>query len=381
MAVTALLDGDEFPEFRPTLEMIRRNIELEARLIDDLLDVVRIGRGLLRLECRTVDVHDAIRQASRICRGDIDERGIALGVHLAAAEHHVEGDPVRLQQIIWNLLKNASRFTPQAGAITVRTRNGPHPASDGRPRLVIEVADNGAGIEPESLPRIFEPFEQGPVSPPLRSGLGLGLAIGRWLADAHGGRLSASSPGPGLGSTFVLELDTVPGPIAQSRPTLPAGPQSPQPASLRVLLVEDHQDTSEYLARVLRARGHEVTAATRFSEALREAALRPFDLLISDIELPDGSGLDLMRRLHAGGVRGAGHERARISRGRADEPRGRLLRASHQACGPGPADRRGPARLHDGSRKWRVLNRTVRTARTTAKRPPRLIAALKLMNS
>jgi signal transduction histidine kinase/CheY-like chemotaxis protein len=303
MAVTALLDGDECPGLGPTLEMIRRNVELEARLIDDLLDVIRIGRGVLRLESRTVDVHDATRQATRTCRGEIDEGGIALGGDLAAEEHYVKGDPVRLQQIVWNLLKNATRFTPTGGAITVRSRNRTDPGADGRPRLVIEVADDGVGIGAEALPRIFEPFEQGEASPRPRSGLGLGLAIGRSLAEAHGGRLTAASAGPGLGSTFVLELPTVPRPVVEGPPPGPVGPRPPRPASLRVLLVEDNKDTREYLALVLRARGHEVTAAAGLSEALRAAAERPFDLLISDIELPDGTGLDVMRHLHGGGLR------------------------------------------------------------------------------
>jgi PAS domain S-box-containing protein len=115
MAVTALLDGDEDPGIRPTLEMIRRNVELEAHLIDDLLDLTRIDRGALRLETRTVDAHDAIVQAIQICRGEIAQAGIALEIVLAADEHHVEADPVRLQQIVWNLLRNATKFTPPAG--------------------------------------------------------------------------------------------------------------------------------------------------------------------------------------------------------------------------------------------------------------------------
>ena len=283
--------------------MIRRNVELEARLIDDLLDVIRIGRGVLHLESRTVDAHDAIRQATLVCRGEIDEGRIALGVDLTADEHHVKGDPVRLQQIIWNLFKNAIRFTPTGGEITVRSRNRTDPGIDGRPRLVVEVADDGVGIGSEALSRIFEPFEQGEASPRPRNGLGLGLAIGRSLAEAHGGRLTAASPGPGLGSTFVLELPTVPRPVVEGPPSGPVGLRPPRSASLSVLLVEDNKDTREYLALVLRRRGHEVTAAARLSEALRAAAESSFDLLISDIELPDGSGLDLMRHLHGRGLR------------------------------------------------------------------------------
>ena len=227
MAVSALLDGDEMLDLRPTLEMIRRNVELEARLIDDLLDVTRIGRGTLHLDPRTVDAHDAVRQAVHICQGEIEQGRIALASDLTASEHYVEADPARLQQIIWNLIKNATKFTPPGGSITVRSCNRPHPSPGGRPRLVIEVADDGAGIEAEVLTRIFEPFEQGEVSPRHRSGLGLGLAIGRSLAEAHGGRLTAESMGPGRGSIFRLELPTITRLTVVTPPSGSAAPPRP----------------------------------------------------------------------------------------------------------------------------------------------------------
>src|SRR5262249_30907153 len=186
MAVTALLEDDAVPGLRPTLEMIRRNIELEARLIYDLLDVARIGRGALRLDPRTVDAHEVVLRAVDVCRGEIDEGRIALGLDLGARDHHVEADPARLQQIIWNLLKNATRFTPPDGTITVRSCNPIAAQPGGRPRLLIEVADTGMGIEAEVLPRIFKTFAQGEICPGRRGGLGLGLAIGRSLAEVHG---------------------------------------------------------------------------------------------------------------------------------------------------------------------------------------------------
>jgi PAS domain S-box-containing protein len=289
MAVSALLDGDETLGLRPTLEMIRRNVELEARLIDDLLDVTRIGRGTLHLDPRSLDAHDAVRQAVHICLGEIEQGRIALGSDLTAAEHYVEADPARLQQIIWNLIKNATKFTAPGGSITVR------------PRLLIEVADDGAGIEAEALSRIFEPFEQGEVSPRHRGGLGLGLAIGRSLAEAHDGRLTAASLGTGRGSTFLLELPTIARPAVVKPPADPA-PPLPRSRGLRILLVEDNKDTLKYIALVLGARGHEVTVAERLSEALLAAADLPLDLVVSDIELPDGTGLELMRRLRGRGL-------------------------------------------------------------------------------
>jgi len=302
MAVSALLDGDEMLGLRPTLEMIRRNVELEARLVDDLLDVTRIGRGTLRLDPRTVDAHDAVRQAVHICLGAIEQGRIALASDLTATEHDVEADPARLQQIIWNLIKNATQFTPPGGSIAVRSRNRPDPRPGGRPRLVIEVADDGAGIEAEALTRIFEPFEQGEVSPRHRSGLGLGLAIGRSLAEAHGGRLTAASMGPGRGSIFRLELPTITRLTVVTPPSGSATPPLARSGGLKILLVEDNKDTLKYIALVLGARGHAVTVAERLSEALLAAAGQPLDLLVSDIELPDGTGLELMRQLRGRGL-------------------------------------------------------------------------------
>jgi CheY-like chemotaxis protein len=286
----------------PMLQMIRRNVDLEARLIDDLLDITRIGHGTLRLELRAVDVHDAVSQAVHICLGEIEQGRIGLKSDLAAAEHYVEGDSARLQQIIWNLIKNATKFTPPGGTIVVRSRNRPDPKPGGRTRLVIDVVDGGAGIETTALARIFEPFEQGEISTRHRSGLGLGLAIGKSLAEAHGGRLTATSAGPGRGSTFELELPTILQPaVTKSTSGSAAGPL-PRSGGLKILVVEDNKDTLNYLALVLRARGHVVTMAEQLSEALRAAADQPLDLLVSDIELPDGTGLELMRHLRETGL-------------------------------------------------------------------------------
>ncbi len=303
-AVSMMLERDEAPEIRPTLEMIRRNVELEARLIDDLLDITRIGRGALRVDPRTVDAHEVIRQAVDICLAEIEENRLVLELDLSAADHHVEADPVRLQQVVWNLLRNAAKFTFPGGAVTLRSRNQTDPAPVGRPRLVIEIRDTGIGIEAEALPRIFEAFEQVESPRGHRSGLGLGLAIGRSLAEAHGGSLTAVSPGPGRGSTFVLELPTVPRPVDVEPAPAPAETGLSRPHGLRVLLVEDNKDTLKYIAIVLEARGHEVTTAERLSDALRAATGRDLDLVISDIELPDGTGLDLIRQLGGRGVPG-----------------------------------------------------------------------------
>ena len=220
-------------------------------------------------------------------------------------------------QVAWNLIRNAAKFTPPDGRLTIRTTNPPGssgPADlpgEGHPhRLVIDFEDTGIGIDPAVLPRIFDAFEHGRDDLRGRSGgLGLGLAISRSLAEALGIRLTASSPGRGLGSTFRLELTTVPAsvPTAPLPPPSGTAPPARSGLGLRILVVEDNEDTLRFLAIVLRQRGHEVVTAANIAAAraaVHQAAV-PFDMLLSDIELPDGSGLDLMRELNArGGMSG-----------------------------------------------------------------------------
>lgn len=294
VAATAMLDDPATPiEVRPMLEMTRRNIELEARLIDDLLDVTRISRGKLQLNKEMVDAHALILQAIEICRDDIRAGGLELNLDLTAEAHHVEADPARLQQVLWNLIKNAVKFTPAGGRLAIQSHQGDDLD------LIVEVRDTGIGIEPASLPVIFDAFEQGETTTRRRfGGLGLGLAISRVVTEMHGGRLSATSEGSGQGATFTLELATVPAPapVVQERP--PALQGQPTHRPLKILLVEDNKDTLHYLSWILTQHGHQVRAVGRLELALDAAGETSFDLVISDIELPDGSGLDLMRHLH-----------------------------------------------------------------------------------
>jgi signal transduction histidine kinase/ActR/RegA family two-component response regulator len=298
-AVSARLENETDPERSAELEMIRRNIELEARLIDDLLDISRIERGRLNLELEVVDLHEVVRKTVEICRDELLVAGLRLDLKLAAARPHVKGDHARLMQIAWNLVHNAAKFTPAGGTLTIRTFNAaavdsPAPAD----RLVIEFQDDGQGIESEMLPRIFEPFEQGRAGVHSRAaGLGLGLSICQSLTSAHGGTLEASSPGPGLGSTFRLVLGCVPAPASPAGDVPCSNGPSPH-RTLRILLVEDNRDTLRFLALILGQRGHTVETATSLEEA-RAKLSGALDLLISDIELPDGSGLDLMREVAA----------------------------------------------------------------------------------
>ena len=187
------------PEIDEGLQMICRNIELEARLIDDLLDLTRIARGKLKLHLRKSDAHDLLGHAMEIVRDEISSRKLKLAVELNASDHLVVADESRLQQVFWNVLKNASKFTPGQGAVTVRTSN-PRPQA-----LHIEISDTGIGIAPDNLERIFEAFEQGGTR---REGLGLGLAISKAIVEMHSGSIRAYSDGPGKGAKFVIDLQT-----------------------------------------------------------------------------------------------------------------------------------------------------------------------------
>lgn len=283
------------PEAREPLEVIRRNVGLEARLIDDLLDVTRISSGKLQLNRETTDLHHTVRLALEICQRDIDEKGLTVRVDLGAERHWVQADPARLQQIFWNLLKNAVKFTPAGRQITIRSANAPE-------AITVEVADEGIGIDPKNLDRIFNAFDQGQSSITRRfGGLGLGLAISKAMVDAHGGTIRAESAGSGTGSTFTVRLETCAAPAPAPAPVerAPAAPRGG--AGSRVLLVDDHLDTCRGMERLLKRRGYEVETAHTVAEALTCARGEPFDLLISDIGLPDGTGFELMEALRRDG--------------------------------------------------------------------------------
>ncbi|MDB5350367.1 MAG: domain S-box [Planctomycetota bacterium] len=299
LSVSALLDRGEAPEdLRPTLEMIRRNVQLEARLVDDLLDIARITRGGLAQSPEVLDIHQAIREAVDICQPAVQAARLDVVYDLTASEPYAKVDPARIKQVFWNLIRNAAKFTPPGGRLTIRSRNedGAFANALGT-RIVLEFADTGIGIEPDLLPRIFAPFEQGETGKGGRhGGLGLGLAISLAIAEAHGGRLTATSPGRDQGSTFRLELTSVPAPSDQTSVPDDFGAAS-TPAGTRVLLVEDNRDTLRYLRLVLEQRGFQVVAAENIESARAAASQQAFDLLISDIELPDGTGIELMREI------------------------------------------------------------------------------------
>ncbi len=283
-------DGSRSSGAKNSLAMIRRNVELESQLIDDLLDLTRIAKDKLQLRFGPLDSHEVINNVVEICRSQAQARNLTLQLNLRAGTHHVLGDAAKYQQIVWNLLKNAVKFTAENGEITILSSN-PEPQL-----LAIAVHDTGIGIEPEVMNRIFDPFEQGERAFQRRyGGLGLGLAISKSLAQAHGGTLIARSEGHDRGSTFILTMKTVPAPPRIVKLTSPV----PESRPLRILLVDDHQDTCVALERLLVRRGHLVAAAHNVRSAMETAARNSFDLLISDIALPDGTGTELMTYLHA----------------------------------------------------------------------------------
>jgi signal transduction histidine kinase/ActR/RegA family two-component response regulator len=314
LASDGAVNPDLSAEVRADFTTIRNNAELEARLIDDLLDLTRIARGKLAIEQHPVDLQTVISEAITIVRPDLKEKQIELVLHFHADGRLIQGDAVRLQQVFWNVLKNAVKFTPEAGKITVETR-----VDEPRRVVVLTIADTGIGLAPDELDRIFQAFSQGNHAGGGGShrfgGLGLGLAISRMLIELHAGTIRATSAGPGTGAAFVIELPLavkvaleLPPPEPQaiaalasakriaSNPPLPATTPETSPRA-RVLLIDDHAPTRTTLAHLLGRRRYEVVSAGSKAEALALAGAGNFDVIVSDIGLPDGDGYALLKEL------------------------------------------------------------------------------------
>ena len=275
---------------RDWVERILRNTAAEARLITDLLDASRLRYGKLRVERKPVDLHVVVEDTIAALRSE--SPGIAIELALEAARPVVKGDRTRLGQVLSNLLRNARDATARGGEIRVVTSN-PTPE-----RTVVSVIDTGCGIERDELNRIFNPFEQGEPGGPGDGGLGLGLAITKGLVEAHGGRIRADSAGRRMGARFDVELP------AYASAELPSDPPDAEPKplarQLRILLVDDDPDSLELVARLLERRGLQVTVADSVACALARAE-QGFDVLVSDLALPDGTGQDLARQLASKG--------------------------------------------------------------------------------
>lgn len=285
-------------EVKEALGMVRRNIELETHLIDDLLDLSRVVAGKLRLAQREVSVHEVVRHAAEMVEPEMREKGIALRLELHARREHIHGDPARLQQVIWNLLKNASKFTRSGGEVRVVTRQSETEESGGgMGMVVVEVRDTGVGIARDTIGKIFDAFEQGnPGITREFGGLGLGLAISKAIVDLHGGTIRAESDGEGKGALFMIGLPVVET-TDSKQPVASGHVPAPAPEGIRILLVEDHGDTARVLAKLLELSGFRVKVAGSVGEALGVAEGEGFDLVVSDLGLPDGTGHELMSQL------------------------------------------------------------------------------------
>jgi PAS domain S-box-containing protein len=275
--------------------VIERNTRVQAQLISDLLDISRIVSGKLSLDIRQVDLPTVISDAIDTVQKDADEKGVVIERRLANTVGSIAGDPARLQQMVWNLISNAIKFTAKGGRVTVSLQRSGSDAA-------ITVSDTGVGIKPDSLPHIFDRFQQADQSITRRfGGLGLGLSIVKHLVELHGGSIRAESPGDGQGASFTIVLPSSGREETRDAEALDARTRHDQPSAslngIRVFIVEDEPDTREFLERYLAAAGAEVTAVSTATDALAKLPDCEADILVSDIGLPDIDGYDLMQRV------------------------------------------------------------------------------------
>jgi CheY-like chemotaxis protein len=307
LASESASDNDLSPGVRANFDVIRRNIELEARLIDDLLDLTRVRAGKLKIEKSDVNIHAVLLDTIGIVQIEIGQKHITFNQNLADAESIVHGDAVRFRQIFWNVLKNAIKFTPRRGTITIESR-----AEYGQ--YVVTISDTGIGMTPDELATAFEAFKQGTHSRDSGrfGGLGLGLAISKRFIELHSGSIAASSPGPDCGSTFTIQFPLAGWNRIGTAFNLPPLNQPSRQANghasrsngdnrehhAKILLVEDHEPTRSTLAHILERRHHKVVIAASAREAMAIAEKEDIDVVISDIGLPDGNGYDLFKKIH-----------------------------------------------------------------------------------
>ncbi len=268
---------DGAPEQRMARDVIGRQVELLMRLVDDLLDVGRVTFGKIQLRREPLDLRSVLEDALGMTKPLLDEAGHRISVRLPPAPVRVQGDPIRLSQVISNLLNNAARYTPHPGEITVE-------AGSAGEEAFIAVQDNGIGIPGEMLSRVFEPFVQGgQPAGALPAGLGIGLSLAKRLVELHGGTVRAESEGPGKGSRFEVRL-----PAANA-------------AALRrrLLLVDDNVDAAAAQAALLRMHGHEVETAHSGEEALKRASEFCPEVVLLDLGMPDMDGFEVARRLRS----------------------------------------------------------------------------------
>src|SRR5581483_11241998 len=287
------IGGLDAPTTREALDAMERSAQAQVHLIEDLLDDARIASGKLRLDKRPLEIRHVVESALTDLGPAAEARNIRIRAELGCESCPVIGDPTRLQQVIWNLVSNAIKFTPEGGELFVRmSRTGRH--------AEIEVRDNGRGIAPDLLPQLFQRLRQGEASSERKSGLGLGLAITKYLVEQHGGTVTAASEGVGKGSTFTVSL-----PLA-TQPSEEFGPRDadrdqalPDLSGVRVLVVEDEADNRDVLSTVMRRCGAEVQWSGNAHDALSTLDRWSPHVIICDVALPGMDGCEFLETARA----------------------------------------------------------------------------------
>jgi CheY-like chemotaxis protein len=309
------------------LEVIERNVRAQTQLIGDLLDVSRIITGKLRLEARPIELAPVVEAGVDAVRPSAEAKEIALHLDLAEGLPQVLGDPDRLQQVVWNLVSNAVKFTPQHGRIDVALRREDS-------HVTLRVGDSGKGITPDFLPFVFERFRQADsTSTRSHGGLGLGLAIVRHLVELHGGTVDAASEGEGKGAVFTVNLPLM-APTDSTGPARAEGGEVAEDVRLdgvRVLVLEDENDVRDFLSVSLVQYGAEVSAFATTHEALRAIVQQRPHVLVSDIGMPGEDGYEFIRRVRAlGPDRGGQTPAAALTAHAKGEDGARVLTAGFQ---------------------------------------------------
>jgi signal transduction histidine kinase/ActR/RegA family two-component response regulator len=283
-------EAQRLPVVRRAAEAIRRNATVQAQLVADLLDLSRLQTGKLGLDRQTVSLATLVTEAAEALRDEAEARRILLRIERCGEPALAEADPVRVQQIVWNLVQNAVKFTPEGGRVTVRLER------DGAAEAQLVVEDTGQGLDPLFLPDVFEMFSQADTrASRLYGGLGIGLSLVRQLAELHGGRVRAESEGVGRGARFIVWLPLLPAGLELA--AAGAGAESGSLAHVRMLVVDDSADTTAMLRQLLQFQGAEVATAANGDEALRMVEWRDFDVVVSDLAMPGMDGYELLREL------------------------------------------------------------------------------------
>ncbi len=321
------LDGHRATQ---AIASIRRNAEVQSRLIGDILDVARIMSGKLRLEPERVDVSAVVTAAAGALQGEADDHGVSICLDIEGPLV-TEADPARLHQIVWNLVSNAIKFASAKGRVVITVRRDDS-------NIAVQVDDDGAGIEPDFLPHLFERFRQADGLVTRRhTGLGLGLAITQHLVQLHGGTVTASSAGEGRGTSFAVRIPfkaVEPGPPIRTRPPAPLDVLKGR----RVLVVDDHADSRALAATVLTRAGAEVDIAASAAEAMDFLGRHRYALFVADLAMPDEDGITLLSRIRAVGDTGASMPALAISAHVREEDRRRALAGGFEAYMAKPID-------------------------------------------